>query len=168
MDPSQILAYILLGAVSLAVVLRLYRFLAHGPFRRLVSWILHYVVYPRLFPGHHLFNPARINAIMYCLHWTGTLFCNIYRIGTLTEAGRRAGSIAMVHLVPLLATPQLGICAEIFGLSITSIRLLHEAFGLMAAAQSGLHTAVAMHDNLLTTPSFIFKLIVGHQVRNLR
>ena len=89
------------------------------------------------------------------VHWAGTIFCNVYGIHSISDAGQRAGNLALVHLAPLLATTQLSFASNLMGLSLTVTRSIHRAFGLMAAVQSAFHTTVALTTDRQPQPQLI-------------
>lgn len=53
-------------------------------------------------------------------HWTVTGLFNGYSVQTPSDAGFRAGTIAIIDLVPLLAAPHLSFAAGLLGLTFSS------------------------------------------------
>jgi hypothetical protein len=142
MDVSQVLICVILGPIGLALLSRCVWTMSKIIWRASRIKILRMLILPRLFPGWHPYNPPRIELMLYAIHWIITGFFNGYGIESLSQAGMRAGVIATVHLVPLLATSQLDFAAHLFGIGPQSFRRVHQAFGLMAAAQSVFHSIV--------------------------
>ncbi|KKA24863.1 hypothetical protein T310_1131 [Rasamsonia emersonii CBS 393.64] len=67
-------------------------------------------------------------------------------VHSLTEARSRAGSLAMLHLVPTLFSPHLSQAADYMGLPLLAYYHLHGALGLMAFLQSVVHMVAAVRD----------------------
>lgn len=143
MDLSDIFASILLGGIGVVICLRAVLRLLHHTHRRALMWLLRHAVYPRIFQGQHFINPSRAEVTLHALHWAATAFCNFYDIHSIPDAGRRAGTLAIIHLAPLLATSHLSFVSDLMGLSLAVSRAIHRAFGIMAAIQGAFHTAVA-------------------------
>jgi len=155
MDLLSIFATILLGSLGLVFVTRTLWKCFSRIQRTLFATVYRHIVYPRLFPGQHLFNPSRSEVVLHIAHWAGTAFCNFYGIRSVSDAGRRAGGLALVHLAPLLATTQLGSVSDLMGLSLAVTRSIHRAFGLMATVQSAFHTSVALAAGRQPQPQLI-------------
>jgi hypothetical protein len=155
MDLLSIFATILLGSLGLVLVTRTLWICFIRTQRTLFATVYRHFVYPRLFPGQHIFNPSRSEVFFHLVHWAGTVFCNVYGIHSISDAGQRAGNLALVHLAPLLATTQLSFASDLMGLSLTVTRSIHRAFGLMAAVQSAFHTTVALTADRQPQPQLI-------------
>lgn len=86
-----------------------------------------------------------LHAGLHVLHLGGTLTCNILQVHDISAACLRAGSLAVLHLIPLLFVPNLNLAAEIFGISLSVYHHLHHALGWMTILQTALHVAFAVH-----------------------
>ncbi|EMC97298.1 hypothetical protein BAUCODRAFT_23621 [Baudoinia panamericana UAMH 10762] len=140
MDLILIIAIILLGPLLLASTLRLALRVGRHCSRKAYIWLLYHVVYPRILPGDmHLVNPSRAEILLLLLHWSITGFFNAYDIHSRTEFSRRAGQIAVLHMLPLLASQPLSLLADILGMSLHTLLYGHTVFGVMAALQGVLH-----------------------------
>lgn len=145
MDIKREFACAVLGPCALFILFHLLSLISQFARRRLYTRLLHYVIYPRLFPGRHLINPTRAEVGLHLAHWALTAFCNIYGIATISQAGLRAGFIAIVHLVPLLAASQMSFVSSLSGASLSTVLSAHQSFGHMAAAQGIFHSIVSFH-----------------------
>lgn len=76
------------------------------------------------------------------LYWGGTLVVNVFRVRSLPEAASRAGSIALLHLIPLMAGNRLSFVADMIGLSLRTFQYLHNTMGLMVSAQLICHVVL--------------------------
>lgn len=89
------------------------------------------------------FGPTtRWETILILLYWTGTAVCNVIGVKSLPEAGLRAGSISVFHLIPLLLSDRLRFAADLFGLSPQLFQKSHTSLGFMATAQGVIHVAI--------------------------
>lgn len=106
-----------------------------------------HIVHPHLLQRRRLWGPiSRFRACLHLLHVGGTLACNVLGVHSLTEARSRAGSLAMLHLVPTLFSPHLSQAADYMGLPLPAYYHLHGALGLMAFLQSVVHMVAAVRD----------------------
>lgn len=110
--------------------------LIYGP---VTKWLTRHLILRRVFDSRHSFNPTRAQVLGCTLHWTATLIYNIYAVETYTEAAKRAGQLAVLHLIPLLLSNQLACIARIAGSSLQLTVFAHSMLGLMMIAQSLLH-----------------------------
>ena len=160
MDIVQILACVLLGIPALWISFRVMLSCWTTTCRSFYGKLLRYLIYPRIFPQWHHINPSRLDLLLHVTHWAFTGFCNVYNVRSVTEAGLRAGSIAVVHLVLLIAAPQLNFGADVLGLSLAVFYRVHRAFGIMATAQGVFHSAVYLRSASISTFSGSLSLTV--------
>ena len=121
---------------------------------RTIFYILKYLVYPIFIRRTRLSAPfSRWRAVLTVAYWVGTAACNFIGVKTSAQAGSRAGSLATLHLVPLLLTSRVSFAADLLGVSLQIIISLHTSIGLMALVQSVVHAAFF----LLTTPLILRK-----------
>jgi hypothetical protein len=78
---------------------------------------------------------TRGDVVAQLLYWGGTLLVNTFQVRSLSEAASRAGSIAILYLIPLVAGSRLSFAADRMGLSLRTFQYLHNTFGLMVSAQ---------------------------------
>lgn len=162
MEIVQVFACALLGSIVTFALVRMFYLFSNKLGRFIYPKLLRHVIYPRLFRQKYFFNPSRIEFALWSLHWAVTGFCNLYRIGSLAEAGLRAGSIAMIHLIPLLAVPQLSMWSHYLGASLSACQSAHRAFGLMAAAQGIFHACIAIQLPSIATPFLASSVTVSY------
>lgn len=113
---------------------------------RLFILFSRHLVLPYLFRRRGFLGPiSRLRAGLHVLHLGGTLTCNIFGVHDISAARSRAGSLAVLHLIPLLFVPNLNLAAEIFGISLSVYHHLHRALGWMTVLQTALHVAFAVH-----------------------
>ena len=73
---------------------------------------------------------------------------------TLSRAGLRAGTLSVINLIPLFASPHLDSLADILGVTLTTVRQIHRSVGLMAVLLTVFHVIVSV----ITRPSFTLSL----------
>lgn len=90
---------------------------------------------------------SRWHALLLFMYWSGTAICNVVGVDTMTQASSRAGSLATLHLIPLLFTNRLSFAADLLGLSLQTYLSLYTSMGLMALVQSLIHTVIFFTHN---------------------
>jgi hypothetical protein len=104
-----------------------------------------YIAQPYLLRRRRFYAPvSRLRAGLHVLHFGGTLVCNILGVATLDDARSRAGSLALLHFIPSLFSPHLGLPASFMGLPILAFHHLHSAVGFMTVLQSLIHIIIAL------------------------
>ena len=115
--------------------------------KRIVRACFQWGIRPYLVRRRSLFGPITYSRITWWLvHWGSTVTCNFLGIQNWHEASSRAGTLALLHIVPLFFSQQFSMAADIFGISLKAYQLLHQAFGAMAIVQSALHVAISLRD----------------------
>ncbi|PYI33125.1 hypothetical protein BP00DRAFT_367459 [Aspergillus indologenus CBS 114.80] len=146
MNVLMIYTYFLPGAIGLLFlhhfILFILKFLLNPALFYLFT---RYIVLPYIVRRSLFWSPiSRGAAFIHILHWSGTLICNILGVNSAGAARSRAGSLALLHLVPALWTPQLSFGAHFFNLSLSAYNRFHRAFGWMALIQCGVHIIFAV------------------------
>ena len=119
---------------------------------RTLFLVFKYLVYPFLVKRNFLLSPiTRWHALLIVIYLSGTAVCNVVGVTTLAQAGNRAGSLAAVHLIPLLFANRAGFAADLLGLSLQTYLRLHSSFGFMALFQSLTHIIIYLRSNPLRT-----------------
>lgn len=136
-------------AAGLAVVLLLhqhiYRCLAIVLNERLLQMCLKGCLQPYILRRRRFSGPLTCcTALLWSVHWAGTLVCNFIGVRDHREASSRAATLALLHLVPLCFSQQFSMAADLLGISLRAYRCLHRAFGVMAFLQSALHVSITL------------------------
>ncbi|QSS51642.1 hypothetical protein I7I53_07010 [Histoplasma capsulatum var. duboisii H88] len=128
----------------------LYRFLSLILSERLISVCFHRALQPYLIRRWCFFEPVtRWRAVLWVAHWATTLICNFIGVRDRQEVSSRAGTLAMLHFVPLFFTRQFSFAADQLGISLAAHRHLHQALGIMAVLQAALHVSVVLWDKVM-------------------
>ena len=91
------------------------------------------------------------------------LFYVSFRASTISDAGLRAGSLAVVNMVPLFAGAHLAFFADRLGISLRAVRVVHRSADFMAFSLVLLHVLVIAASNVpipLNGPRNLFAVIV--------
>lgn len=146
--PLVIYRFVAAGIAGLLLLRRFWAPLIKYVFNpRLGHIFFKHLALPYLFRRRRLWGPlTRLDAILYTVYLGGTFTCNILGVSNFAEASLRAGSLAVLHLLPVVFVPQLSIAAEIFGLSLSTYRRLHRVLGFMSIVQSALHVVFALQN----------------------
>ena len=170
MDTVQIYAIAAGGTFSIFALVNLLPFLL-PLFARISIFVSKHFTYPYLLHRHRLLGPwSRAGIIIQLAYLSVNLFCLLVvelswtglRVSSFSDAGRRAGTLAEVNRIPLLAGPHLAFLADRLGLSLKSIRNVHRSAGWMTAVLVLLHAIAAASDGPLPldVPQNLFAAIV--------
>lgn len=146
-----IYTYIAAGILFLLLlqryILRVSRFLFNP---RLFVLFSKHLILPYLFRRHSFWGPiSRLRAGLHLLHLIGTFACNIIGVHDISTARSRAGSLAVLHLIPLLFVPNLSLAAKIFGFHLSVYHHIHRALGWMSILQGAIHVIFALYKTAL-------------------
>jgi hypothetical protein len=141
------------------------RFLAH--LERLTSsvsvWIAKHLTYPYLLGRRRFCGPwTRFRFLAYVLHVTVTVLCLCIPNWSVLEAGRRAGTLALVNMMFLFAGIHLSFIADLLGVYLQTCQALHRAAGWMMAVFCVIHAVLmsSQESFSLHDPGNLFALIV--------
>lgn len=140
MDPTHIYSLIV-GSILLSIIsYRLFQYISQWIQNRTVFFIFKYLIYPVVYHRRRFLNPiTRWQFLLTLFYWIATATCNVFGIKSISEAGKRAATISIVHFIPLLLTDQLSFGADLLGLSLKTYSKIHGSLGLMAIIQSLIH-----------------------------
>lgn len=104
-------------------------------------------LYPYLYRRQRflLFNLppiSRLVAVLQFLYWAVTIIFNTIGASTLSEAGSRAGSIAIFNFVPLVMADRLGFMADVMDMPIRNLLHVHKSIGVMTILQTAAHVTL--------------------------
>ena len=110
---------------------------------RLGYFFVRHFVYP-IFLRRSRINPLihRTYVLFILLYWGGTAACNFVGSPGAVVIASRAGTLAIVNMVPLFFANRLAFLADILGFSLNTFQLIHRSIGIMAFAQGLLHTVL--------------------------
>jgi predicted ferric reductase len=94
----------------------------------------------------------------------GTIFCFSFRAPAIEQAGRRAGTLSLVNLIPVFAGPHLSTLADLLVLTLATFQQIHRSAGLMAVLLAVFHVLVALIPRpafSLDLPQNLFAVIVS-------
>lgn len=140
-----------------------------GCLSRLIS---KHLIYRYVLHRHRFLGPwSRADVLLQLIYVAGNMICIIpglshtnVQVSTFSQAGLRAGSLSIVNLIPLFASPHLALLADLLGLNLNTARHIHRSTGLMAVFLAVFHviTAVASQPSFsLGLPRNLFAVIVS-------
>ncbi|KFY19587.1 hypothetical protein V493_07902, partial [Pseudogymnoascus sp. VKM F-4281 (FW-2241)] len=91
---------------------------------------------------------SRAGVLLQLIYTTLNLFCVGFRVSTISGAGLRAGSLAVVNMIPLFAGAHLAFFADQLGVSLKTIRAVHRSVGFMAFSLGLFHVLVIVASNV--------------------
>ena len=158
MEPVQIYALAAGGMFVLAFFYRVSSFISHWVQDRTLFFVFKYLLYPMLIRRSRFFSPlSRWRAILLLLYSLGTAICNTVGAKSILQVGKRAGTLAILHFIPLLFSDRMGFAADLLGISLRTYVRLHASVGIMALIQSLIHIVIVVsHHSINLKDSFHF------------
>jgi hypothetical protein len=138
MDPAIIYG-IIVASLLFLFCLRGMSNLAAAIIHSLSTRLYPYLYRRRRFLLFNLPPISRLVAVLQFLYWAVTIVFNIIGAGTLSEAGSRAGSIAIFNFVPLVMADRLGFMADVMDMPLWNLLHVHISIGVMTILQTAAH-----------------------------
>lgn len=134
-------------------------------FKGVAIWISKHVIYPYAINRHRIIGPwTRALVILHLVYISLNVFCLSFQASSALEAGLRAGTLALINMVPLFAGPHLGFLADVLGLSLTSFHRIHRSAAWMSFAMALFHVFTVIVSRItfnLSQHANIFTLIAS-------
>ncbi|CZT07745.1 related to FRE2 Ferric (and cupric) reductase [Rhynchosporium graminicola] len=161
MDWTQLYALVAAGTFSMFVLVHFRKYLNH-----VVNYLFllsRYLTYPRLVHRHRFLGPwSPVVVIMQLVYIAANIFCVTFPASSIAEIGRRAGTLAVINMVPLFAGPHFAFLEDILGTSLATIHLIHRSAGIMTFSLSIVHALVIAESRvslLLDLPPNLFAVV---------
>lgn len=130
----------------------------------LSRWISKHLTYPYLLGRHSIMGPWTRVAVLFALAYgVLNIFFVTFRASSISEIGRRAGSMSLLNMALLFPFLQLCLLAHIIGVSFHTCRRVHGAVAWMTTALLALHITIAVFKQqkfLLHDQDNLFAVIV--------
>lgn len=127
----------------------------------LVKWLL----YSNLVDRHKFLGPWPIGTVFaQLLYITINIFCLVFRVSSISEAGLRAGRFTLINMIPLFV-PYFSFAAAFFGASLRTYKRMHRSSGIMSFTFGILHTLIMISRSKslsLTSRRGLFAFIVRY------
>lgn len=136
------------GAFSIVVLVHLLPYIL--PVVKYVYFsISKHLTYRYVLSRHWILGPwTRRGVIVQLVYIAVNIFCASFRASTITDVGLRAGTLAVVNMIPLFAAPHLAFAADWIEMSLRTIRIVHRSAGFMTFFLGLLHVIVAAASNV--------------------
>jgi len=145
MNALYIYTLVVAGAASTWAIYRTLLLIVHLCRTHLVTIALKRLLYPFILRRRRLFGPlTRLEALVHLLHWGATVACNVIGVSTTTQAGSRAGSLAIIHLIPLFFGSRLSFAADLLGITLRTYVHMHGSIGVMEILQTLVHVVLVI------------------------
>jgi hypothetical protein len=150
MDITKIYAIIIGGSFGLLLLInglplitRIVRYLSP-----LVS---KHLIYRYILHRHQLLGPwSRAGVLVQLIYIAGNICCFKFWDTTISQAGLRAGTLAIINLIPLFTGPHLSTLADLLGVTLSTFRQIHRSAGVTAVMLTIFHVLVMV----ASQPSF--------------
>jgi hypothetical protein len=129
MDTTDIYAIAAGGILLFLILARVLLYLS-----RLITvvsiFVLKHFIYLYFINCHCLLKPwTRFYVLSHLLYVAVNVFCLCFLKFLASDAGRRAGVLSLVNMIPLFARVHLSFIADLLGISLSKFRGLHRAAG---------------------------------------
>lgn len=132
--------------------------------RMLLAWCLplafKHLISPRIMTRVPLVGTVtRFEALLAFLY----LLANTLLVAIGTGVARRAATLSIINLLPLLCGPRLSLVARLFGVSLSTMTWSHQWFGRVSLAQALVHTVISLTGSVAFswTTANVFGVTVG-------
>ncbi|KFZ13859.1 hypothetical protein V501_03498 [Pseudogymnoascus sp. VKM F-4519 (FW-2642)] len=131
------------GAFSIAALVHLLPYILQVVTHVSFS-ISKHLTYRYVLRRHWILGPwTRAGVVVQLVYVAVNIFCASFRAPTIADVGLRAGTLAVVNMIPLFATPHLAFAADWIGMSLRTIHIVHRSAGFMTFFLGLLHVIVA-------------------------
>ncbi|OBT55946.1 hypothetical protein VE04_03629, partial [Pseudogymnoascus sp. 24MN13] len=136
------------GAFSIAALVHLLPYILKVATHVSFS-ISKHLTYRYVLRRHWILGPwTRAGVVVQLVYVAVNIFCASFRAPTIADVGLRAGTLAVVNMIPLFATPHLALAADWIGMSLRTIHIVHRSAGFMTFFLGLLHVIVAAASNV--------------------
>lgn len=130
------------------------------------SFISRHFTYPYLLGRHRLAGPwTRAGAFFHLLYITLNVFLTFFDRASVSDAGHRAGELAMINMIFLVSALHLSYLSDLLGITLRICRRIHRAAGWSMAALLLFHVSAAIATQKsgfsLQRPTNLFTVIVS-------
>lgn len=160
MDLDKAFATGFLGVFALTFLIHQFVRLWQWLQRPVARWLKQHVTMPRIRKNRHYVNPSRSEILFIIVHWTVVGFYNIYQVNTIVEAAERAGRLALLHTVLLLAPNHTFLTSYLFNSSLSTAVFIHCMLGCMSVLQGALHCILHASDQGWTPSLSVIEITV--------
>ena len=134
-------------------------------FYALAILVAKYLTYPFLVRRYRLLGPwSRADILLQVTYFTINIFCMTFRVVSVKDAGARAGTLAMINLIPLFSGFHLSFLANILGISLTDFRRIYRMMGWILLLLGIVHVLVVIYGDLSflrDMPKNLYAIIVS-------
>lgn len=93
----------------------------------LVKWLF----YSNLIDRHKFLGPWPIGTVLaQVVYITVNIFCMVFRVSSISEAGLRAGRFTLINMI-MLFVPYFSFATDLFGTSLHAYKCVHRSSGIM-------------------------------------
>lgn len=133
--------------------------------QRFSLWGFRHLIYPFVLRRHRFIGPwTRNGALLRLLYVAINVFCEVFRVHSVAQAGLRAGNLSLINMIPLFFGIHLGFVADLLGLSLQTYTSIHGSAAVMSILMGCLHiifTSVSGQRGESSGANQLYGLIVG-------
>ena len=164
MDITQIYAITTGAILGLLLIIRATLFF-HQIFRPCSVLLAKHFLYPLVLRRHRFFGPwSRAQVILHLIYMAVNTFCSTFRVSSIKELGKRAGTLSLINMIPSYFGYHLSFISDMLGLSLITYRRIHASAGAMSVVLGLFHAVVNVASitklNLFSASGQLFGFIV--------
>jgi hypothetical protein len=169
MDTSLVYAIVMGGSFLLLLLINGLPLIARL-IRYLSPLVSKHLIYRYILHRHRLLGPwSRADVLVQLIYIAGNICCFDFWDTTISQVGLRAGTLAMINLIPLFAVSHLSTLADLLGVTLSTFRQIHRSAGVMAVMLTIFHALVMIAsqpsfplDRLQNKFAVIVSILQGH------
>jgi len=132
MDISLVYAIVIDGSFFLLLLINGLPLITHLV-KYLSPLMSKHLIYRYILHRHRLLSPwSRADVLVQLIYIAANIYCFEFWNITISQAGLRAGTLAMINLIPLFTVPHLNTLADLLDVTLSTFRQIHRSAGVMA------------------------------------
>ncbi|KAL9129886.1 MAG: hypothetical protein Q9217_001786 [Psora testacea] len=133
--------------IAFAFILRFWRTFGRALRKRIYVYLLRHVILPYAVRRYRFLGPwSYARLICYCVYLAVMAVGCSFRASSVELAGRRAGTLALINMLPLYLGFHLDLAAGLLGFPRSRYTIFHRAVGLMSVALCAVHSGIALRN----------------------
>ena len=155
----------LLYAISFPVllVLQLFYYCFMSNNHKIYRFFNVYVKYPLILTKFRCIGVlSRRRLLVTILYWIINLGCNFLRAHSITEASRRASTLALINLTCLCAGVCFSSLTSLTGFSLSTLTVIHSSLAFLASVQILFHSLTALREFSIHDGNHFYGLLVTY------
>ena len=122
-------------------------------------------LYPLILQWYHFFGPwSWAQVILHLIYMTVNTFCSTFRVSSIKELGKRAGTLSLINMISSYFNYHLSFISNMLSLSLITYHHIHASAGAMSIVLDLFHAVINVASiiklNLFSASDQLFRFIV--------